>query len=172
MVPNITSFLPIDDGEQWPPRDPTAIRQDGPEAEFQLPPSPWTYENGSLNPSLQPSSAGLRKTRRSKIMSKGASALPPYHPDYREGEYTPDPQDLPDNNDSSEDDDYTGRVRVRRGSEGYEVLPQGRDDMLRRYLEEMGEEDHSKYVRYIPEVGSDTEEEDDVPLAKVIGTRN
>lgn len=167
-MPDVTPFVVTGNGEQWPPRDPTTIRPEGPESEFKLPSSPWTYENGALNPSLKPSSAGLRKTQKTKAKSIGASALPPYHPDYREGDYTPDQQDSSDDNDS-EEDFHSGRVQVRRGSEGYEVLPQGREDMLKRYLDEIGE-DHGKYIRYIPQVDSETEEEaEDIPLADIVG---
>ena len=35
---------------------------------------------------------------------------------------------------SSQDENYTLRRRVRRGSEGYEVKHMSRDDMLRPYL--------------------------------------
>jgi palmitoyltransferase len=46
---------------------------------------------------------------------------------------------------------------VRIGSEGYEVRPVGREEMLRKYLEELGEEP-GRYVRYMPETDSNSEE--------------
>jgi len=84
--------------------------------------------------------------------------VPPYHPDYDRGEKYQSA-----NNDSSlsssdvEEDVPLGVIqngesmRVRRGSEGYEVQPVSREQMLRQYLESVGE-DYDKYIRYIPEV--------------------
>ena len=132
-----------------------------------LPSSPWTYETETLNPELQASNFQLRqsqlekrgKTKR-KIVS-GASALPPYHPDYHEGGDISDSYTI-----SSEDEGYSsfGNPRVRRGSEGYEVRGvENREDMLRSYLEELGETP-GRYHRYVSQpVDSDSEE--DKPLA-------
>ncbi|KAF7303195.1 Palmitoyltransferase PFA4 [Mycena kentingensis (nom. inval.)] len=117
---------------------------------FSLPDSPWTYENGSVNPDLRPSNSA---TRRRKA---GVSALPPYHPDYGVAA------------ESESEDEYEedqSRVRVRRGSEGYEVRPGNREDMLARYLNEMGER---QYRYYVPEPQSESsdEEDDRVPLGQ------
>ncbi|KAJ7161254.1 zf-DHHC-domain-containing protein [Mycena crocata] len=142
--------------EEWPPRDPASIHQGDPDKEFVLPDSPWTYENGSVNPDLQPSNSAV--PRRRKQQSNGVSALPPYHPDYRPAE----------DYDSDEDDEYRytdkGKTRVRRGSEGYEVRPGAREDMLARYLLEIGETPQ-RYHRYIPQPDSESES-DDVPLGQ------
>ena len=143
----------------WPPRDPTIPA----EAPFVLPPSPWTYENGSVNPNLEPYNSQTREaTRPAKRRPRGAEpgtySLPPYHPDYQEGPETPD--------DSSSD--YTleeGDGRIRRGSEGYEVRPVDREAMLSRYLKQLGEEP-GRYRRYIPQPESEEYESDeDLPLA-------
>lgn len=53
---------------------------------------------------------------------------------------------------------------VRRGSEGYEVLPVDREEILRRYIESRGEED-GRYRRYVPEPPSESESEDE-PLSE------
>lgn len=123
------------------------------------PPPPWTYENGSVNPSLEPSNTYLRSTSSSKHRlnnSDAISSFPPYHPDYREGG-----DDYQYEHSSSEDEEvFVGKRQtiVRRGSEGYEVRPVSREEMLKRYLEGLGEE-LGRYQRYIPEPGSDSEEE-------------
>ncbi|KAF8899051.1 zf-DHHC-domain-containing protein [Infundibulicybe gibba] len=143
----------------WPPRDPRET------SEFQLPASPWTYENGSLNPNLEPNNARLRssvKPKRSSQNASGTSALPPYHPDYAEAE---DGEVVYTSESSSQDSLGAGSF-VRRGSEGYEVRPVGREDMLSRYLRELGEEPQ-RYHRYIPQPLSDSED-DDVPLSQAV----
>ncbi|KAK7063949.1 Palmitoyltransferase PFA4 [Favolaschia claudopus] len=149
-----------DDGnivsEEWPPRDPAEVYHEDPNHEFILPDSPWTYENGSVNPELQPSNS-TSSPRRRKVTPDGTSSLPPYHPDYR-----------PPEQDESSDDDYgytdPSRVKVRRGSEGYEVRPAQREDMLARYLLEIGETPQ-RYHRYIPQPESEDSDED-VPLGQ------
>ncbi|KAF8971687.1 DHHC palmitoyltransferase-domain-containing protein [Flammula alnicola] len=137
--------------------------------------SPWTFENESLNPALRPSNSQLR-TRRRRIPQNnipGASALPPYHPDYQEGEQQPyEPDQYSEDSESSADEKmapHAGQHRVRRGSEGYEIRQEGREEMLRKYLEELGEEP-GRYVRYIPQVEDDSasdEDEDNTPLAHI-----
>ena len=127
--------------------------------------SPWTYENGSLNPNLQPSNSQSRRRNISQTSSPGASSLPPYHPDYKEedqGAYNP-------GNDESQDERESaprGRLHVRRGSEGYEIRPEEREEMLQRYLTELGE-NPGRYLRYIPQPESEeSTSEDDVPLTQ------
>ncbi|KAF5368430.1 hypothetical protein D9758_002212 [Tetrapyrgos nigripes] len=143
----------------WPPKDPDRSRYEDPVKGFTLPESPWTYENGSVNPDLQPSNSAMRDTRdqanrrrRQGQANSDTSQLPPYHPDYKEGEgdYSPD----------SSDDEVVGnsRRRVRRGSEGYEVKLEDRNAMLSRYLEELGETP-GRYHRYIPMPDSESESE-------------
>jgi hypothetical protein len=51
-----------------------------------------------------------------------------------------------------------GKVRIRRGSEGYEVRPADREEMLRRYLQERVSES-GRYQRYVPEPESGSEDE-------------
>ena len=63
-----------EDSEQvvWPPDDPTRPYFEEAEGEFKLPDSPWTFENGGVNPDLQPSNTQLRQsslTRRPFSMS-------------------------------------------------------------------------------------------------------
>ncbi|KAF9567799.1 palmitoyltransferase PFA4 [Agrocybe pediades] len=137
--------------------------------------SPWTYENGSVNPALQPSSSGLRSRKR-KMRPKipGTSSLPPYHPDYREDEQAQAAyESYSDSEESISSDDAPQKLtsnRVRRGSEGYEIRQESRDEMLRRYLREVGE-DPDRYLRYIPQPDEDSEpddEEDNIPLASYI----
>lgn len=157
---------------------------------FKLPDSPWTYENGDLNPNLRPSSGTLRAVNgsRQKYQQGPVSALPPYHPDYEDPEveayppraYSPD-SDL----EYSEE----GSVRVRQGSEGYEVRPVDREQMFEEYVQSQINE-AGRYHVYEPqdvlegdedfgddygEEGGDFEEgevrdagavsDDDVPLA-------
>lgn len=153
--------------DTWPPRDPTATRYEGPEGEFTLPASPWTFEGDSLNPDLKPSNARLRSNAsgRRKGGQNGVATVPPYHPDYNQDAAVMSSDEYS----SSDSDDYDapltdGRVRVRTGSEGYEVRPVGREDMLARYLEELGEVP-GRYHRYIPQPESESED-DNVPLAQ------
>lgn len=61
---------------------------------------------------------------------------------------------------------------MRRGSEGYEIPPINREEMLRMYIEGQVEEP-GRYNVYVPEVASesseeadDEEEDETVPLAK------
>lgn len=141
--------------------------------------SPWTYENGSVNPNLIPSNgARLRAKKRGPPNEDmdGVYNLPPYHPDFQEGGMQ-QPQYYEEDMDGESDDDEetdayfdSNRPRVRRGSEGYEVLPIDREEMLRRYMEEMNEASQDKYVRYVPEPDSESEEDsgDDRPLGAAL----
>ncbi|KAI0323012.1 zf-DHHC-domain-containing protein [Amylostereum chailletii] len=156
----------IEAQEQWPPRDPTASQH-----EFRLPDSPWTYENGAPNPALEPSNAHMRASiPRRRRPDRGVSTVPPWHPNYREpGDTSHDHDSMPS---SSEEDDVIERWggRVRRGSEGYEVAPIDRDEVLRRYIETRGAEE-GHYRRYIPQPpsASGSEEDEDEPLADRVG---
>ncbi|KAI0673782.1 zf-DHHC-domain-containing protein [Trametes maxima] len=155
-------------GEEWPPRDPEAYMypDEDPNHKFELPPSPWTYENGTLNPDLRPST-----TRRRK---QGLHApVPPYHPDYNgdEPELGSSAIESDDDNDGSANGDAVGRQRefVRRGSEGYEVRSIDREALLRRYVEDRTAEP-GRYHLYVPDPPSDpesgTDVEDEVPLSQ------
>lgn len=159
------NFVFSDDQELWPPRDPTERRVASPEQEFTLPSSPWTYENGSVNPNLEPFNAHLRNqdsSAKRRRPDPGMSALPPYHPDYQGGGNVAD-----DYSSDSEESDNGKRPFVRRGSEGYEVRPVEREDMLQHYLRELGEQPE-RYHRYIPYLESESED-DYVPLAQARG---
>ncbi|PPR01916.1 hypothetical protein CVT24_001255 [Panaeolus cyanescens] len=145
------------DGEAWPPKEHDVVSPSLHDPEVLRKSSPWTYETESLNPNLQPSNSEIRN-RKKKV--PGTSTLPPYHPDYQEEESESEASDSGYQQPST--------VRVRRGSEGYEVRPVGREQMLQRYLEELGE-NPERYVRYVPEVQYDDESEEDpddnIPLA-------
>ncbi|KDQ63231.1 hypothetical protein JAAARDRAFT_147325 [Jaapia argillacea MUCL 33604] len=152
----------------WPPRDPSHSPYTGPQDMFTLPSSPWTYANDSLNPNLQPSNSRLRTANSSfrRRDSRRALAVPPYHPDYSESSYVdshPISSTSSVSSDSEEYDDQYGNgrspPRVRRGSEGYEVRPVDREEMLRRYIETQAN-DPERYQRYIPEPSSEEEVSD------------
>lgn len=139
-----------------------------PQQDFRLPDSPWTYENGSYNPNLAPSGSVRRRT------GAGRADVPPYHPDYEEpldGEYGAAGYDSAE---EEEDDDamerwaQTDLPRVRRGSEGYEIRPMDREEILARYVASRGAE-AGRYNRYVPEPPSEpeteSEEDEEQPLA-------
>ncbi|KAK7038357.1 hypothetical protein R3P38DRAFT_3475239 [Favolaschia claudopus] len=136
----------VEMSEEWQCRDPAEVYHEDLKHEFLFPETPWTYDNGSVNPELQVFKS-TSSPPRGKITADGALSLPPYHPDYR-----------PPEQDESSDDDYgytdPSRVKVRRGSEGYEVRPAQREDMLARYLLEIGETPQ-RYHRYIPQPESE-----------------
>ncbi|KIK94149.1 hypothetical protein PAXRUDRAFT_828289 [Paxillus rubicundulus Ve08.2h10] len=156
----------------WPPRDPTLEDQ----KPFKLPDSPWTYENGSTNPTLRPSNSGLEPTNCQPSAQAYTSALPPYHPDFQHDAH-PFRSCSPES-DTSYEEEYRS-VRVRRGSEGYEVRPINRGDMLREHIRSEMER-VGRYHVYEPPttldlemdygLGCETDEvsDDDIPL----GLRN
>lgn len=155
-----------DETQVWPPREPDSIRR-GPAVDLASA-SPFTYGEESLNPTLSPSNI----RRRSNGNNKPAHALPPYHPDYKEDEYVSGYQGAEETYEE-EGDEYSeapqGHVRMRRGSEGYEIKPESRDEMLRRYIQDIGEDPH-RYARYEPEPFSESEtedEDDNIPLARM-----
>lgn len=170
-------LLDLCEQDSWPPSEPNHVRRTDPkydddeEYEMTLPASPWTYENGDLNPDLTPSNArGLSSMRRRGPVAN----VPPYHPDYvastTAGDY---------NSSSVTDSDeerYSGGGpghHIRRGSEGYEVQPVDREEILRRYIMTRGEE-AGRYKRYVPEPDSasdsgvggweDGVDDDDIPI--------
>ena len=49
--------------------------------------------------------------------------------------------------------------KVRRGSEGYEVREETREEILRRYIESRGEE-VGRYQRYVPQTPASSEDEE------------
>jgi hypothetical protein len=144
--------------------------------------SPWTYQNEGFNPALQPSNASLRETnsvarrrQRSRIPEgEDASDVPPYHPDYNRANENENGLYDGEEEDSSNEDANYDKARVRRGSEGYEVRQINREDVLQRYLEELGEKP-GRYVKYMPQPDDndrDEEEGDNVPLAYLAGQPN
>lgn len=145
-------------GAQWPPEDPVAYNDDH---TFTLPADPWTYGNGTLNPNLQPSDSSRLRERGSR-KGEPTFALPPYHPDYKEPA-------TDDEGSHGSDDGYWDQPAppprlVRRGSEGYEVRPVDREELLRIYVAEQTHTE-GRYNFYEPEPPSggesDYEDEDD-----------
>lgn len=143
---------------------------DGDNHELVLPDSPWTYESGSVNPSLEPSNAYRRASKaRTRTEAKSsrhtniahttgfASSVPPYHPDYnadgdvgRQG-YASHSSDDEDSDLDSDEFRYNGGGAVMRvGEEGYEVQEVDREEILRRYIMSRGQE-AGHYRRYVPE---------------------
>ena len=169
--------------EAWPPRDPAEQQY-----EWTQPASPWTYSNDGPNPALVPSNANSAQQLRARKRSAGAgvSAVPPYHPDYEppaeewedgEGDYDYDGDDNDDDDGGERFAEYErGMARVRRGSEGYEVRPIDREQLLAEYIASRGQE-AGRYRRYAPEpsesesggeevaVQDDEEEDEQEPLA-------
>ncbi|KIJ66242.1 hypothetical protein HYDPIDRAFT_86668 [Hydnomerulius pinastri MD-312] len=136
----------------WPPRDPTLVDQQP----FKLPDSPWTYANGGVNPDLRPSNGRLRAGDDHASSQAYSSALPPYHPDFERHSY-PLRSYSPDS-DADYEEEAHGGVKVRRGSEGYEVRPVNREEMLREYIQsQVGE--MGRYQVYEPELESETDHE-------------
>ena len=127
--------------QAWPPREPTEHQY-----EWTQPSSPWTYEEtNGLNPTLVPSNTQLRSRKPA-----GASALPPYHPDY-------EPPDDDDDDDGERYAEYE-RARVRRGSEGYEVRAIDREGLLAEFIASRAQEE-GRYRRYVPEPPSEPDSE-------------
>lgn len=154
------AFTGIERQQVWPPPDPTEYN-DG----WTQPASPWTYDNDGPNPAFIPSNSSPAQHLRSrKHDAAGFSAVPPYHPDYDESaehEYGGDKVDY-DYDDGERFAEYE-KVRqrmpfVRRGSEGYEVRPIDREQLLAEYIADRAQED-GHYYRYVPEPPSDHESE-------------
>lgn len=119
----------------WPPRDPD---RDGPVRSLPAPGSnPFTYGE-SINPALTPSNAVLRSRRPASANDLGADLRHPVDAEYRNQEHYSSGEERDQcggdissdrylsGTDSSRDDsvfeeDHGQRVRMRRGSEGYEV---------------------------------------------------
>ncbi len=158
------AFTGIERQQVWPPPDPTEYN-----GGWTQPASPWTYDNDGPNPALIPSNTrSTQHLRARKRDTAGISAVPPYHPDYDESA-----QDEYDDNDGEVDYDYDdgeqfaeyGKLRqramprVRRGSEGYEVRPIDREQLLAEYIESRAQET-GHYRRYVPEPPSEPASED------------
>ncbi len=155
LGPGEDAVLPI----PWPPRDPEQYEPNN--YDHLQSSSPWTYGYNALNPALEPTTSSRRRfISKSRDSCTPHDKVPPYHPDYSRGEkYQPGDNDDNSSLSSSdmEDDVPLGTIqggRIRRGSEGYEIQAVSREQMLRQYLESVGE-DYDKYIRYIPEVESE-----------------
>ncbi|KAG8753987.1 hypothetical protein FRC12_011358, partial [Ceratobasidium sp. 428] len=99
--------------------------------------SPWTYGNDGPNPTLR---------------ARNQSNHPPYHPSYQPQNDSNDPDrqfdheydDSTNSSPSRASSDYdvdqsSGRdVRVRRGSEGWEVRPMTNEEIVARYTRSRG----------------------------------
>lgn len=127
-----------------------------------------------MNPNLQPSNA-YRRTQA----AGGQTNVPPYHPAYRPHTQLSGGSDSDDERQSistpsrhassheydhpSDDEDnemtYWDRPKVRRGSEGFEVREETREEILRRYIESRGEE-AGRYRRYVPETPNTSDDEE------------
>ena len=130
------------------------MQEEDPNYELKLPDSPWTYENGDLNPSLQPSGAGGSVARRRSYGGANKTTIasvPPYHPDYK-----------PPSEDSLSDEEPLSSRRVgglvRRGSEGYEVRTIDREAMLKQYIVEQMQEP-GRYKMYAPDPPRESDDE-------------
>ncbi|KAG6837652.1 hypothetical protein H0H93_004928 [Arthromyces matolae] len=151
--------------EDWPPSDPSAAYYEMQEEhQFVLPSTPWTFENDDINPHLEAFNSQRRTAmkRRKPQRGHGESSLPPYHPDYEERV----DEHLESAAESSDEEYDSPRRVVRTGSEGYEVRPVDREELLRRYLQENGHE-FGRYKYYIPTHHDDDDDSDsDTPLAQ------
>ena len=119
--------------------------------EFTLQKDPWTYGNGSFNPDLHPGSSksGLRERGGSTVSRQRHAYQYPGEGGEMDGTPDHDKSRLPYEHfsrppyaDEGEDEDdryYEDRPQrrqfIRRGSEGYEVRPIDRGEMLRRYVD-------------------------------------
>ena len=154
------AFTGIERQQVWPPPDPTDYSR-----RWTEPASPWTYNNDGPNPALMPSNSdSAQHLRTRKRDAAGFSAVPPYHPDYDESaqhEYSGGEVDY-DYDDGERFAEYEKmRQRmpfVRRGSEGYEVRPIDREQLLAEYITDRAQED-GHYCRYVPEPPSEPESE-------------
>lgn len=189
LVTHLTSPRFPDTTQQysWPPKDPTIFRphqdftgeddDEPPENSFNLPSSPWTFDNGSLNPNLQPSNTYRRrafKSNRTYAEQNEAqgSNEPTYPPNNAEPSATASDGNVRDGHYDDGSSEYSldedelyqeSRPWIRRGSEGYEVKPIDREEILRRYILSRGEE-AGYYQRYVPEPepeGEDNQDQED-----------
>jgi len=156
--------------KSWPPEDDIHPNE---HFEFTLPSSPWTYENGSLNPELRPYNSQIRSSQSRKRhfanTDNAVSTLPPYHPDYgRDDRHSVSSSTVSSDPDLREPEisgNGTASVRVRRGSEGYEVQSIDREEILRRYIQGQVVEP-GRYHIYAPEqdIEGDGDLEEHIPL--------
>ncbi|THH27665.1 hypothetical protein EUX98_g6523 [Antrodiella citrinella] len=174
--------------EDWPPKDPSTYNmpETDPNYVLQIPDSPWTYNNGTLNPSFLAGSSG--SVRKRKVNNR-VSHVPPYHPDFgkppppgdsdaswddtsEEEEAEDESSSPPRFNDGYEYSETPSGIRKRRGSEGYEVGPIDRVALLRQHVAETTAEP-GRYNWYLPtrdyDIESSDSENEDVPLVNGSG---
>ncbi|KAF7796565.1 hypothetical protein EIP86_007746 [Pleurotus ostreatoroseus] len=172
----IPSLIVDPEALAWPPQIENlhAPPDVDPNFEFKLPESPWTYNNGTLNPTLEAHNAQNPAARRRRpfVNKEAVSSVPPYHPHYGEDDGS---DRLSVSSSSSSEDGALVRKQgprrlVRRGSEGYEVRAIDREALLRQHVEDQMHEP-GRYNVYVPdpitpnESGSETEDEE-VPLVQ------
>ncbi|KAG8986071.1 Palmitoyltransferase [Tulasnella sp. 427] len=160
----------------WPPKDPAQYNERiGPRF---MGDSPFTYGNG-FNPNLEASNSQLRSRHRTSRRAAEAedednerlSTSTPSRESFSSNEYPNHSTNQGDGyTDGEEDDDnalISGSVRVRRGSEGWEVRPLNKEEIIARYVATRRLEDESvqplrdppsdpiqqpgRYNRYVPE---------------------
>ncbi|KAG8740007.1 Palmitoyltransferase [Ceratobasidium sp. 414] len=125
----------------WPPKEPGIYKDRSLAAasalQTRLQGSPWTYGNDGPNPTLR---------------ARNQSNYPPYHPSYQspqddsndpdrqfDHEYDDSTNSSPSRVSSEYDDQSFGRdVRMRRGSEGWEVRPMTNGELVARYARSRG----------------------------------
>lgn len=104
----------------WPPADPRA-RRSRPRRLAPDDAAAFTYGDGQLNPALQPSHQRLPQPQATAQLRQRPPLAPAQPAPGDDGMYD---SYSSDGDSVSDPDDYiTGRGRVRRGSEGYEVRP-------------------------------------------------
>ncbi|TFY83342.1 hypothetical protein EWM64_g663 [Hericium alpestre] len=106
-----------------------------------------------------------RRRSASQRRQAGIAAAPPWHPDHEAEETAFDHDSLASSDEEGDIRDGASGPRIRRGSEGYEVQAVDREEILRRYIESRGEE-AGRYNRYVPEPPSESETDEEEPLAK------
>jgi len=156
--------------EIWPPKDPETYGHSvGPRLSGK---SPFTYGNG-FNPSLQPSNGQLRSRLHPTTEEEDRmTSSTPSRESFSSNEY------LLNDDRNHEVDELgvpNGNVRVRRGSEGWEVRPTNmdREEIVQRYLASRGLEEDSprpiidptqkpgRYRLYVPEAHDESDESDE-----------
>ncbi|PWN91007.1 zf-DHHC-domain-containing protein [Acaromyces ingoldii] len=148
LVWRVGSHAEWDDQYRWPPADPSAAAAAASRKAAAVTPemlksrSPFTYGGDGFNPALTPSNSETLRQRKAAHTidataetttattmtttkqsttpyETGVSSVSPWHPDFhREIE-----SGESESESESEDGQQGSRVRVRRGSEGYEVKP-------------------------------------------------
>ena len=133
MTPSpILYMYVLTDGEytgQWPPETPDTEMDEN--HVFTLQKDPWTYGNESFNPDLRPSPSNNGLRERDGSPHDDDEPRPPYEHFSR----PPYADEDEDENDYNHDDRLRRRQFIRRGSEGYEVRPINREEMMKQYVD-------------------------------------